>query len=176
MKVHLRFRFVPVLLLLVLAGVVATAAFATPPTDQGPYPLNAIPDCLTGVADTGGAHICKVHPFAAGPWQAGTGEWIVIRGTVYGQGADQATCMALQASAVVTITIDGNSLPVDSIPCAFSTDVSSWLSDFRALSHPLPKGDHAIVETLHYTTTVPGVVNAGDTFTATGTLTVSNPG
>jgi hypothetical protein len=166
-------------LLLVLAGVVAAAAFATPPSDQGPYPLDSVPDCVAAAPDTGGAHICKVHPFAAGvPWQAGTGEWVVIRGAefAFGTADDHATCLAIQASLKVTITIDGNSLPVDNIPCAFNAAANTWITDWRALSHPLPKGAHAIVETLVFTTAVDSIFSAGDTITANGTLTVSNPG
>ena len=76
----------------------------------------------------------------------------------------------------MTITIDGNSLPVDNIPCAFSTDSNAWITDWRALSHPLPKGDHAIVETLLFTTAVDGIFTAGQTITASGTLTVVQNG
>ena len=158
---------------LVLGGLGATAAFAAPPTDQGPFPLSSVPDCKTGVPDTGGAHICKVRAAVGGSWQAGTGEWIVIRAAT-GQ-PTQAACLADQGSIVATITIDGKSLPVDTIPCAFDAGSGLWFVDYRALSHPLPKGNHAISESWYFTIDANGVP-AGATFTFTATLTVSNPG
>jgi hypothetical protein len=169
------FRSVPVLVLFVLVGLGATAAFAAAPTDQGAFPLNSVPDCVAGAPDTGGAHICKVHPFASGPWQASTGEWILVRGAIWavGGGADEALCLAIQSSLDVTITIDGNSLPVDNIPCAFDAADGIWVSDWRALSPPLPPGDHQIVQTLVFTTAIPALgISAGSTSTPSATLTV----
>ena len=174
MKVHVRFRFLPVLMLLVLAGVAAAAAFAAPPSDQGPFPLSSVPDCLTAAPDTGGAHICKVRAAAGvANWQASTGEWIVIRAAI-GENT-LADCSADQASIAPTITIDGKSLPVDVTPCAFDTGSGFWFVDYRALSHPLPKGNHAISESWYFTTDAPGAP-AGTTVPFSTTLTVSNPG
>jgi len=162
-----------VMLVLVLGGLGATAAFASPPSDQGPFPLSSVPDCKTGAPDTGGAHICKVRVAIGGNWQAGTGEWIVVR---LANGLDtQAKCLSDQASIVATITIDGTSLPVDVISCAFNADSGLWFVDYRALSQPLPKGEHAISESFYYTTDSNGVT-AGTTETFTATLAVSNPG
>ena len=78
-----------------------TGAKSAPPTDQGPFPLSSVPDCLTAAPNTGGAHICKVR--AAGgiaSWQALTGEWIVIRAAA-GENT-LADCSADQASIVPT--------------------------------------------------------------------------
>lgn len=167
MKSITRVRLMRVAVLMALTGLVVTGvAYATPPSDQGPSPLATVPDCKAPVADTGGAHICKVRAVLGGNWQAGTGEWIVVRA---GSGSDtQAACLADEATIVATITIDGKNLPVDTISCAFVAAFGGWFVDWRALSHPLPKGDHAIVETWY----VGGVAVA--TFPAT--LTVSNPG
>jgi hypothetical protein len=148
-----------------------TGAKPAPPTDQGPFPLSSVPDCLTAAPNTGGAHICKVR--AAGSiasWQASIGEWIVIRAAA-GENT-LADCSADQASIVPTITIDGTSLPVDVTPCAFHA--GAYYVDYRALSHPLPKGDHAISESLYFTTDAGAPT--GTTLTFSTTLTVANKG
>lgn len=180
MRGHLRFRFLPMLLLMVLAGLAASAAFAVPPTDQGLFPLDSVPDCVAGTQIQGGAQICKVHPFASGvDWQATTGEWIVVRGTYYIYGAgdalDQTYCQQIQSTLSVTFTIDGKTVPTDVIPCTYFGDpYDTWIADFRALSHPLTPGTHTIVEKLVFTQDIGGVFFAGDTSTETGTLTVVN--
>jgi hypothetical protein len=112
-----------------------------------------VPDCTTA-ANTGGAHICKVRVVAGGNWRAEPGEWIVIRAAVGHDGAKaKATCMANQAAAVVTITIDGRQHPVDTIPCAL--DSGRYEVDWRALSHPLTPGRHIIVETWYFPRATP---------------------
>ena len=176
MKAHLRFRFLPVLIFVLLAGLAATAAFAAPPTDQGSFPLSSVPDCKATVPDNpGGAHICKVRAAAGGEWQAATGEWIVIRSGFAPDMPDttQATCLAYQASIVATIRIDGKNLPVDTIPCEFIGPPSNfWFLDYRALSHPLPPGVHAISVSFVFTTAV-GPNAAGTTITDSATLTIA---
>jgi hypothetical protein len=172
MRSHLRFRFLPMLMLLVLTGLGATAAFASSPSDQGPFPLSSVRDCLTTAPPTK-AKICKVRPAVStiANWQAGTSDWIVVRAAI-GED-DQAKCSADQASIVPTITIDGKSFPVDTIPCAFNADTQLWFVDYRALSKPLDVGDHAIVESWFFTTDANGVP-AGTTITfGPKTLTVA---
>jgi hypothetical protein len=171
-RAHLWFRFLPVLMFLVLAGLAATAAFAAPPTDQGSFPLSSVPDCQATAPDTGGAHICKVRAAAGGDWQAGSGEWIVIRA---GFGNTQATCLAYQVSVVATITIDGKTLSVDTIPCEYIASSDFWFVDYRALSYPLPPGDHAIQASFYFTTAV-DIHPAGSTLIDNATLTVAQPG
>ena len=148
-----------------------TGAKSAPPTDQGSFPLSSVPDCLTAAPNTGGAYICKVR--AAGgiaSWQASTVEWIVIRAAA-GENT-LAACSADRASIVPTITIDGTRLPVDVIPCAFYA--GAYYVDYRALSHPLPNGDHAISESLYFTTDAGDP--AGTTLTFSTTLTVAAKG
>jgi len=106
-------------------------------------------------------------------WQASTGEWIVVRlgdaETVDPANPDAAKqlCEELQASIVATITLDGQSLPVSTIPCELhpgndgNPDV--WFVDWRALSQPLTPGGHTFTVSWFYRQTVPGVANAGDT-------------
>src|SRR5581483_8433483 len=98
----LRFRFSSALVLLVLAGLgVTQSASATPPSAAGPFPLASVPECLATAQDTGGARICQVRQaFPGTPWQAATGEWIVVRNTA--GSASQATCLATQGSVVAT--------------------------------------------------------------------------
>lgn len=178
MKAHLRFRFLPVLIFVVLAGLAATAAFAAPPTDQGSFPLSSVPDCTTTALNKGGVHICKVRAAVGGDWQAATGEWIVIRSGFAPDMPDttQATCLAYQASIVATITIDGKNLPVDTIPCELIPNSPDfWFVDYRVLSHPLPPGVHAISASFVFTTAV-GPNLAGTTITDSATLTVAQHG
>lgn len=180
MSSFMRSRLARVTMLVALAGLGVTGlAYATAPSDQGPFPLTSVPDCLATVpAPPGGAHLCKVHPFAGPtvPWQASTGEWIVIRaGFYYPDPSAQAECQADQASVVATITIDGKNVPVDTIPCTVGTGpyTGYWPLDYRALSHPLTPGVHNIVETLTWTTTTASEP-AGFTYTLPATLTVVN--
>lgn len=174
MKAYLKLRLMPVLAVALLAtlGTVGVAV-AAPPSDGG-SPL-ALPNCMAGV-DIG--HICKVSPaFApAGQpvtWQARTGTWIVIRlGWI---DPDQAICAATQATLVLTITLDGRQLPVDTFPCQFDSDLNEWIVDYRALVHPLAPGDHAISVTSYFPVAIgyPGdSVPAGTTEIDSTTLTV----
>jgi hypothetical protein len=151
----------------------AQLVYASPPSDAGSFPLSAVPDCVATAPDTGGAHICKVRAAVGGQWQAGTGEWIVIRAAK--GSTTQAGCLTDTASIVPTITIDGNSLPVDTIPCELNVASGLWFIDYRALSHPLPPGDHAIVESWYFTTN-DGSNLAGTTITFNATLTVAQHG
>jgi hypothetical protein len=171
MRSHRLSLLVLALVFLVAAIAVAQTASASPPSDLGPLgPPPNVPNCTPGAPDTKGAHICWVTPLRPG-WQASTGEWIVIRvGDASdvdpaNPGAAQARCEQLQASVVATITLDGQSLPVDTIPCEFQPQAGRWFVDFRALTHPLPPGEHTFSESWFFTTTVPGVANAGETWT-----------
>ena len=169
MTSHLSFRFSSVLMLLVLAGLGMTQlASATPPSAAGPFPLASVPECLATAQDTGGAHICQLRQtFPGTSWQAETGEWIVIRNTA--GSASQATCLATQESVVATFAIDGEPIPVELIPCAETAGL--WWVEWRALSHPVTPGVHAISMSRYYTTAVGGFP-AGATLTFHETLTV----
>jgi hypothetical protein len=167
---RLRFLVCTIAALAVLGA--AGTAHASPPSDAGPFPLSTVPDCLTAAPDSGGPHVCKVRPaFGLADWQAGAGEWIVVR--VGDAEPDQAGCLAVQASVVATITVDGTTLPVDTTPCQFSA--GSWVVDYRALSHPLAPGDHAISTSWYFTTAAVGNA-AGSTLTFGTTLTVNPQG
>ena len=168
-------RSLSVLAASVAAFVFSSMASATAPTDLAPLG----PSCLASAPDTNGAHICWVVPLRPG-WQASTGEWIIVRlgnaAPVDPADPDAARtlCEQYQASIVATITLDDQSLPVDTIPCELrqgSPDV--WFVDWRALSHPLTPGDHTFNVTWYFTQTVPGVADAGDRWVfPTRTLTV----
>ena len=179
-------RLVPVLIASIAFVAVIQTAAASPPTDLAP--LGALlPNCVAGAPDTQGAHICWVTPLRPS-WQASTGEWIVVRiGDAEpvdpaNPGAAQSLCEQMQASVVATITLDGQSLLVDTIPCAFrpSPDPTSpavWFVDWRALSPPLTPGEHTFSANWFFTTTVDGNGNAGQTVTfPTSTLTVMPQG
>jgi hypothetical protein len=157
-------------------AVIQTAA-ASPPTDLAPLgPL--LPNCDSAAPDTHGAHICWVVPLQPS-WQASTGEWIVVRAN---PGAAQSLCEQMQASVVATITLDGQSLPVDTIPCVLHpspdpTQPDVWRVDWRALSPPLTPGEHTFSASWFFTTTVDGNGTAGQTATfPTSTLTVMPQG
>ena len=171
-------RQILVLVASVAVFAISSIASASAPTDLAPLgPL--LPSCTASAPDTGGAHICWVTPLRPG-WQASTGEWIVVRlGDAEpvdpaNPDAAKTRCAQLQASIVATITLDGQSLPVDTIPCELhpgSPDV--WFVDWRALSHPLTPGEHTFTVSWYFTQTVDGVANAGDTSVfPTRTLTV----
>lgn len=171
----LRFMLVPVVALLATLASVGVA-MAAPPSDGGSSPL-ALPNCMAGV-DVG--RICKVSPalasFTGQPvaWQAKTGTWIVIRlGWI---DPDPANCAATQATLVLTITLDGKQLPVDTIPCQFETGLATgWIVDYRALVQPLAPGDHSISVTSYFPVAIgyPGdYVPAGTTDIVSTTLTV----
>ena len=165
-------RLAVVLVAAVGVSSVTQTATASPPTDLtslGPL----LPDCTASAPDTSGAHICWVTPLRPG-WQASTGEWIVIRvGDAISvdpanPNAARTRCEQEQASIVATTTLDGVSLPVDTIACELrlSGDPAQpdvWFVDYRALSHPLTPGEHTFSVSWLYTLAVPGVANAGDT-------------
>jgi hypothetical protein len=173
----------------IVSGLIATLALiaapqsvmASPPDDRVPLGPS-LPSCTAVAPDTRGAHVCWVTPLRPG-WQASTGEWIVVR---LGDAepvdpanpeAAQALCEDLQAAIVATITLDGQSLPVDTIPCELhpggNGNPDVWFVDWRALSQPLTPGGHAFTVSWFYTRTVPGFANAGDTAVfPTQTLTV----
>lgn len=170
-----------VLVVSLAAFAVSSMASASPPTDLSPLGPS-LPSCTAGAPATGGAHICWVTPLRPG-WQASTGEWIVVRlGDAEpvdpaNPDAARTLCEQLQASIVATITLDGQSLPVDTIPCELhpgnNGNPDIWFVDWRALSHPLTPGDHTFIVSWFYTQTVDGVANAGDTaIFPTQTLTV----
>jgi hypothetical protein len=177
------FRPRPLVVLVASAAALAVSsiASATPPSDltqTGP----SLPSCIAGAPDTLGAHQCWVVPLRPG-WQASTGEWIVVRlgdaENVDPANPDAAKtlCEELQASIVATITLDGQSLPVDTIPCELRPGSNGnpdvWFVDWRALSHPLTPGDHPFTVSWYFTQTVGGVASAGDTFVfPTQTLSV----
>src|SRR5438445_1791247 len=174
-------RQILVLVASVAVFAISSIASASAPTDLAPLgPL--LPSCTASAPDTGGAHICWVTPLRPG-WQASTGEWIVVRvgdaEAVDPSNPDAAKtlCEAFQAAIVATITLDGQSLPVDTIPCELhpgsggNSDV--WFVDWRALSQPLTPGQHTFSASWFFTQTVSGVANAGDTSVfPTQTLTV----
>src|SRR5436189_2413305 len=162
-------RFVPVLGGLVAVVAATQSALATPPTDLSPLGPATLPACTTTAPDTKGAHICWVTPIRPG-WQASTGEWIVVR--VGDLEPSQSICAQMQASVVTTLTLDGQSLPVDTIACEGS-DSAGWFVDWRALSTPLTPGDHTFSASWYFTTTVDGIGTAGQTAVfPTRTLTV----
>ena len=165
--------------LAVIAGT--QGVWASPPGDLQPLGPS-LPSCNAAAPDTRGAHVCWVTPLRPG-WQASTGEWIVVRvGDAeavdpINPDAAQTLCEAFQAAIVATITLDGQSLPVDTIPCELhpgsggNSDV--WFVDWRALSQPLTPGQHTFSASWFFTQTVSGVANAGDTSVfPTQTLTV----
>ena len=173
----------------IVAGLIAglaliagtQSALASPPSDLVPLGPS-LPSCIAGEPDTRGAHICWVVPLRPG-WQASTGEWVVVRlgdaEPVDPNNPDAAKtlCEELQASIVATNTLDGQSLPVDTIPCELhpgkNGDPDVWFVDWRALSQPLMPGGHTFTASWFYTQTVAGVANAGDTTVfPTQTLTV----
>jgi len=162
-------RFVPVLGGLVAVVAATPSAFASPPTDLSPLGPTTLPACTASAPDTKGAHICWVIPLRPG-WQASTGEWIVVR--VGDLEPSQSLCEQMQASVVATLTLDGQSLPVDTIGCQGS-DSDGWFVDWRALSTPLTPGDHTFSASWYFTTTVDGIGTAGQTAVfPTRTLTV----
>ena len=170
----------------IVAGFIAALAvvaptqsvLASPPSDLVPLGPS-LPSCNVGAPDTRGAHICWVTPLRPG-WQASTGEWIVVRlGSAQAvdpsnPGAAKSLCEQLQASIVATITLDGQSLPADTIPCELHPGTPDvWFVDYRALSHPLTPGEHTFTVSWYFTQTVDGIANAGDTSVfPTQTLTV----
>ena len=177
----------------IVSGLIATLALmavpqsvlASPPNDL--LPLGpSLPSCTANAPDTQGAHICWVTPLRSG-WQASTGEWVVVRvgnaepvDPANPEGA-QTLCEVLQGAIVATITLDGQSLPVDTIPCELHPGSNGnpdvWFVDWRALGQPLAPGEHAFTVSWIYTQTVPGVANAGDTAAfPTQTLTVIQHG
>jgi len=133
-----------------------------------------VPRCLATFQNTSAPFVCKVAPFALPSWQAGVGEWIIIR-TAYAV-ADEATCSALEA-VVATYTLDGNALAVDQSACEFNSFDNVYRIDFRAVSPPLPPGNHAISTTFYFP--VEGVLDdipAGTTVTYNTTLSVAAGG
>jgi hypothetical protein len=177
---------VPVLIASIAFVAVIQTAAASPPTDLAPLgPL--LPNCNSGAPDTHGAHICWVVPLRPS-WQASTGEWIVVRigdaepVNSANPGTAQSLCEQMQASVVATITLDGVSLPVDTIPCVLRpspdpTQPDVWRVDWRALSPPLTPGEHTFSASWFFTTTVDGIGTAGETATfPTSTLTVMPQG
>lgn len=174
-----------VLVVSVATLAVSSIASASPPTDL--LPLGpSLPSCNAGAPDTSGAHQCWVTPLRPG-WQASTGEWIVVRvGDAEpvdpaNPDAAKTLCEELQASIVATITLDGQSLPVNTIRCELHPGSSGnpdvWFVDWRAPSPPLTPGDHTFTVTWYFTQTVPGYANAGDTRVfPTRTLTVMPQG
>ncbi len=177
----------------IVAGLIAAlaliaapqGALASPPSDLGPLGPS-LPSCVAGAPDTRGAHICWVTPLRPG-WQASTGEWIVVRlGNAApvdpaNPGAAKTLCEELQASIVATITLDGQSLAVDTISCELHPGSTGnpdvWFVDWRALSQPLTPGEHTFTASWFFTQTVTGFANAGDTSVfPTQTVTVIHQG
>ena len=174
-------RSLSVLAASVAAFAVSSIASASPPSDLVPLGPS-LPSCVAGGPDTRGAHICWVVPLFSG-WQASTGEWIVVRlGDAEpvdpaNPDAAKTVCEQFEASVVATITLDGLSLPVDTIPCALhpgrSGNPDVWFVDWRGLTQPLTPGEHTFTVSWHFTQTVEGVANAGETRQfPTQTLTV----
>ena len=171
-------RSLSVLAASVAAFAVSSVAAGSPPTDLPPLG-SFFPSCVAGALDTSGAHQCWVVPLRPG-WQASTGEWIVVRlGSAQAvdpsnPGAAKSLCEQLQASIVATITLDGQSLPADTIPCELHPGTPDvWFVDYRALSHPLTPGEHTFTVSWYFTQTVDSIGNAGETsIFPTQTLTV----
>lgn len=169
-----------------LAVIAATqSGWASAPSDLVPLGPS-LPTCTATAPDTRGAHICWVTPLRPG-WLASTGEWIVVRLgdaepiDLANPDAARTLCEELQASIVATITLDGQSLPVDTIPCELHAGTNGnpdvWFVDWRALSQPLTPGEHTFTVSWYFTQTVNGVANAGDTSVfPTQTLTVVQQG
>jgi hypothetical protein len=158
-----------------------SVASAMPPSDLVPTGPS-LPACMATAPDTSGAHQCFVAPRFSG-WQASTGEWIVVRlgdaENVDPANPDAAktVCEEMQASVVATNTLDGQSLPVDTIPCELrprsNGNPDIWFVDWRSLSPPLTPGDHTFTVRWYFTQTVEGIANAGETLQfPTQTLTV----
>lgn len=174
------FRLMSALLLPVVAAFAATqVVYASPPSDQGAFPLSSVPDCTTSLPATGGAFLCKAQIFGEPTQQAPAGEWIVIRGGIGvtpdeadGYGTPQDVCLAFQAGFRITMTIDGRAVPVDTIPCAYYAPLDAWFVDYRTLSHPLTPGVHTITQTWYATVDLPEDTPAGYTEVDTITLTV----
>jgi hypothetical protein len=124
-----------------IAVVGAGVAHSASPYDHLSDPVGnpAVPRCLADAQNTSAPLVCKVLPFLRPDWQAESGEWIIIR-TAFGVGT-QAECPSLEA-IVATYTLDGKPLAVDQSPCELNSGL--WLIDFRAVSPPLPSGDHSI--------------------------------
>jgi len=154
-------RRVFVLIASLAAFAVSAGASASPPSDQLPLGPSSLPSCTASAPDTQGAHICWVTLLRGG-WQASTGEWIVVR--VGDLEPTQSLCEQMQASVVATITLDGQSLPVDTIPCQGS-DADGWFVDWRALSQPRIPGTHTFSASWYFTATVDGIAPAGYTAT-----------
>jgi len=172
MRLHPRLRSASVLTLVTLAGLGATqVASAGSPFDHLSDPVGnpGVPECLADAPNTSGARICKVRPFARPDWQAETGEWIIVR-TAWAV-ADQAACPSLEA-IVPTYTLDGEVLAIHTTSCQFSPTLDAWQVDFRALSPPLPPGDHSISTTYYFPMDVLGGP-AGTTRTFDTTVSVS---
>lgn len=151
--------FLSLLAALVAFLALGSVASATPPSDLVPVGPS-LPACMSTASDTSGAHQCFVAPRFPG-WQASTGEWIVVR--LGDLEPTQSLCLQMQASVVATNTLDGQSLPVDTIPChQIGTD--QWFVDWRSLSTPLMPGDHTFTVSWYFTQTVDGIANAGQTW------------
>jgi hypothetical protein len=105
-------RRVSVLIVTLAAFAVSAGASASPPSDLRPLGPSSLARCTASAPDQQGAHICWVTPLR-GSWQASTGEWIVVR--VGDFESTQSLCEQMQASVVATLTLDGQSLPVDTM-------------------------------------------------------------
>jgi hypothetical protein len=179
-------RIAPGFVAVILSIAATQTALASPPSDLVPLGPSTLPPCAAGAPDTTGAHICWVVPLRPG-WQASTGEWIVVRlGDAEpvdpaNPGGAKTLCEQMEASIVATITLDGQSLPVDTVPCELrpgnNGNPDIWFVDYRGLSNPLTPGGHTFTVSWFFTQTVPGVANAGHTAVfPTQTLTVMPKG
>jgi hypothetical protein len=131
-----------------------------------------------GVTSSDGAfpHICTVALVRPGPYQASTGEWVLFPVNIGGGTKEQ--CLPIQSSVVVTISLSGQSVPVDTLPCYFGT-LGLWSVSYRFLSHPLPAGTYTASLTVVYLSDVfDGVTTtpAGTVQHFTQTLTVVQHG
>jgi len=169
-----KFVLVAMALIAVVGAGVATSATSPFARLSDPVGNPDVPRCLANAPDTSAPFVCKVLPFLRPDWQAGLGEWIIVR-TAYAV-ADQATCPALEA-VVATYTLDGKALAVDQSACEFNSLDNVYRIDFRAVSSPLPLGNHAISTTFYFP--LEGVLDdipAGTTVTYNTTLSVAAGG
>ena len=172
MRSHARRRRSGAILLLALTALtVVQVASANGPNEHLSDPVGnpGVPACLADAPNAGHPRVCKLRPFASPNWQAETSEWIIIR-TAWAH----TSCAPLEA-IVATYTLDGTTLEVVQSACEFNSALGLWQVDFRALSHPLKRGDHAISTTYFFPEEVAGAP-AGTTSTFSTTLSVTARG
>ena len=127
-----------------------TPASGSPASYLTAWPLP--PLCPVSAAD---APICHV-PLAGGNRHASNGESILYR---FGWGAaTQQECKAFITSASKSITVDGRSVDLVTVPCQFFAaspvpgdgHTNVWVTDVRYVSSPLAPGQYNVSATITY--------------------------